>query len=381
MRRIGTRITNGVSLTVGFAATTAVLGAMVLAGAVAPVAVAAGAHGSVQVVASNLNSPRSLAWGSGGSLLVSEAGLGGSTCFGSGMNKTCVGLTGSISSIKHGAVRRIVKGLFSVGPREVTGPDGLATYGGHVYTVMTASSAVVPPGAPPALAVAAYNQLGRVLDVTPGLRWSMVGDPGDYDYAWANLHKNLTPQNFPDANPYALLVTARVTYVVDAGSNTLDAVYPNGTVQILAFVPNPKAGDAVPTCVAQGKDGALYIGQLTAAGNPAGSANVYRWTAKGGLKVWRTGFSAITGCGFDKKGNFYATELDLTGFPPTGIPAGAVVQVTPKGKRTMLGLGKLFAPNGFLAGPDGSIYVTNWSVQPGTSTHGSPTGQVVRITP
>jgi hypothetical protein len=277
--------------------------------------------------------------------------------------------------------------LFSVntGPEGVLGPGGVAYSRGHLYTLMNLNASTIPPGLPPDLAVAAYNQLGRLLDVSPlawsGRPWSMVGDPGDYDYAWTNLHKNLAPTNFPDANPYALLVKPYVTYLVDAGANTLDAVAPNGSIKVLAFMPNPKVGDSVPTCVAQGRDGALYIGQLTAAGNPAGSANVYRWTPRGGLRVWLKGFSAITGCGFGSNGDFYATEFDLTGFPPSGVPAGAVVQVSPKGKRTVLGLGKLFAPNGFLAGADGSVYVTNWSIMPGTSIHGSPTGQVVRIKP
>jgi hypothetical protein len=128
----------------------------------------------------------------------------------------------------------------------------------------------------------------------------------------------------------------------------------------------------------------FYIGELTAAGNKAGSAKVYRWNPFGQsqqLTLWQKGFSAITGCGFGGNGDFYITEFNTTGFPPKGTPAGAVVQIAPDGKRTVLGQGKLFAPSGFLAGPGDSFYVANWSVASGTSTHGSPTGQVVQITP
>jgi hypothetical protein len=36
-----------------------------------------------------------------------------------------------------------------------------------------------------------------------------------------------------------------------------------------------------------------------------------------------------------------------------------------------------FIPNGFAAGPDGSIYVSNFSVFPGVNA--DPVGQVVRV--
>jgi thioredoxin reductase len=40
----------------------------------------------------------------------------------------------------------------------------------------------------------------------------------------------------------------------------------------------------------------------------------------------------------------------------------------------------LSLPGGFAAGPNGAIYVSNWSILP-ANTGGGPTGQVVRITP
>ncbi|HEV3309254.1 MAG TPA: ScyD/ScyE family protein [Chloroflexota bacterium] len=348
-------------------------------GASAVPAAAAIHQASVKVVTANLNNPRNLTWGPNGELLVSEAGVGGPTCFGPKGNQTCLGLTGSIAAVKAGKATNVVQGLVS--DNQGDGISGIKYANGHLYGVMSLSSAVIPAGLPPALAVAGYNQLGRLLQLDPGHAVSMVADPGDYDYAWSNLHKSIGAGNFPDANPYALLVKPHITYVVDAASNTLDSVTPDGTVSVLGHVPNPPKGDAVPTCIDQGKDGTIYIGQLTSAGNKAGVANIYRWTPKTGFKVWLSGFSAVTGCGFGANGDFYVTEFDLTGFPPAGIPAGAVVQVTPSGQRTVLGQGKLFAPNGFLADPHGPIYVTNWSVQPGTSVKGSPTGEVVKITP
>ena len=57
--------------------------------------------------------------------------------------------------------------------------------------------------------------------------------------------------------------------------------------------------------------------------------------------------------------------------------SGAVVKVTPKGVRTMLGVGSLNFPSGF-AFKDGGVYVSNWSIMP-ASNGGGPTGQVVKI--
>jgi len=186
-----------------------------------------------------------------------------------------------------------------------------------------------------------------------------------------------------------LLVDPNVTYVVDASANTLDAVAKDGSVSVLAFIPNPPVGDAVPTCVAQGKDGNLYIGELTAGGNAAGTADIYRYNPNTKqLSVWQRDLSAVTGCGFGTNGDFYATEFDTTGWPPksAGIPQGAVIQIAPNGTRTVLGKGQLYAPNGFLAGTKGSIYVANWSISSGTGTvtaggQHMPSGEVTDITP
>lgn len=369
----------------------AIAGAGLTLAAVLPLSATAGAATTaastagpkVAVVASGLNNPRSLAW-RGGHLYVSEAGLGGTQCrrvAPGPMGKICFGITGSISRIDNGRVTRVVRGLASIlepSGEGIVGPDGLSSSGRGLFTVSAESAAVIPAGLTPALASALHQQLGHVLAVTPGHRILSTGDPGDFDYAWAARHKALVPKQFPDADPYALLVRPGRTFIADAGSNTLDVLYPDGRMRVLAFLPNPRSSDAVPTCVAQGPDGALYIGELTGAGNPAGAAKIYRYTRAAGLTVWKTGFSAITGCGFGSNGDFYATEFDLNGFPPTR-PNGAVVQIAPNGTRTMLGVGKLFFPNGFLAGPHGAIYVTNWSIQPGTGPSGAPTGEVVRI--
>lgn len=90
--------------------------------------------------------------------------------------------------------------------------------------------------------------------------------------------------------------------------------------------------------------------------------------------VWASGFFPITGCGFGADG-FYVTEFWTSLTSPGG---GDVVRVAVNadgtaGARTHFGAGMLKLPNGFAAGPDGAVYVSNES----TSRQGS----VVRVRP
>ena len=341
---------------------------------------------TVTVVADGLNNPRGLAF-EDGHLWVAEAGMGGTECVptpGGTSNLTCFGLTGSIDRMDGGTVKRVFTGLESSarsGGASAIGADGIATSGDRLYAVFGESDFEVPQGLSPELTAVLFDQAGHLVRGTTSdadAALATVSNVGAFDYAWSNQHKSLVPAQFPDANPYGVFADGQHVFVADAASNTLDEVDSRtGSAKILAFVPNPPASDAVPTCVAEGPDGALYVGQLTGAGNGAGVANVYRWTASTGLKVWQTGFSAITGCGFGRDGSFYVTELDKVGFPPSGPPGGDVIRIAKNGTRTTLGTGQLFFPNGFAAGDDGAIYVSNWSVRPGSGP--GPHGQVVRI--
>ena len=352
-------------------------------------ATAAAADPTVTVVASHLNNPRSLAFDEDGNLWVTEAGKGGSECIptpGGPTNPTCFGLTGSVGRIHDGRVARVFTGLASLAGQDGSfgfGPFGISALGDNIYFDLGESSFAVPPGLSPGLTAKLLDQLGHLMRAnTDGSGLTSFANVGGFDYTWADQHKSLVPAQFPDADPYGLQVRNHdgfKIFLADAASNTLDEINRSGGITIDTFIPNPPASDAVPTCVAQGPDGALYIGQLTGAGNGAGVANVYRFTPHSGLTLWQTGFSAIDGCGFGSDGSFYVTELDLTGFPPSGTPAGAVIKIARDGTRTTLGAGKLFAPNGFAAGRDGSIYVANWSILSGSGPKGAPTGEVVRI--
>jgi sugar lactone lactonase YvrE len=140
----------------------------------------------------------------------------------------------------------------------------------------------------------------------------------------------------------------------------------------------------VPTCVAKGPGGNLYVGELAPGARHNGGV-IFRYNiAKHHISVWKRGFNVVDGCGFDKAGNFYAVEFQATGFNPgpMGNPAGDVIEISKSGKRSVLGAGKLFYPQGFATDSSGNVYVSNWSIMPGKpSAAGAPTGQIVRISP
>jgi len=352
---------------------------------------AAGAQtGGFTVVASHLNNPRGLSPAPGGGLYLAEAGSGGKVCVSGGeQGQTCIGETGSFDLVTRHGVQRLVTGLISG-----SGPGGVAAEGpvsvsagayGTIYGLFGLNTHEVPPAGaiPSGLRAAALAELGRLVQVTP---YRSLSDVGDQDWTWTSTQVKLAPKDFPDANPNAVLYSHGHVYVVDAGANILVDVQRNGAAKVLAFfgVPKGSQSDSVPTCVARGPDGALYVGELLGGFYSPGHARIWRVVPGHAPKVWATGLSAVQGCGFGRDGAFYATEFQVGGLNEgSGAnPAGDVVRIDRWGHRTHLGVGKLFFPSGFAAGSDGAIYVSNCSIAPasGMGPKLCPAGgQVVRI--
>jgi sugar lactone lactonase YvrE len=367
-------------------------------------------------IASGLNNPRHLAFAPNGRLYVAEAGIGagdGHGGFGIG-----VGLTGSITEITGVATatptaKRIVTGLVSVGGTEngfpeVVGADGLAIQGtGNIYVTLAESTAGIAADSPD-LSAAAAMQLGRLIKVAPSGQWKPVADVGGFDYQWtlANQNAPWAPAGqFPDANPYGLCATGSRQFVVDAGANTIDEVRADGTIRVVAYVPNPllprpsggpaviPISDAVPTGVTMGPDGYLYVGTLAFGANFARfspsapplwgtlppQSKIYRVDPNASNQflteadVWAAGFDPITSVTFGK-GAVYVTEFVTQA---SGYLTGAVVRVAVNpdgsaGAKTTLGAGALVAPNGIALGPNDEVYVSNFSISSGG-------GEVVRV--
>jgi hypothetical protein len=358
------------------------------AAACASLVVAAGAAQAapkVTTVATGLDNPRDLDFGPDGRLYVAEAGHGGPACLPGGEEgTTCVGFTSGISRINLKTHRhhRIVTGLISLADNTgsgATGVDGISFGpGGALFGIETESRDAIPPGLPPAVTAKPRRQLGRLIRVRRSGKVRFVADVGHADFQWSAAHKALVPGQFPDANPYGVLALRRVTWVVDAGSNTIDRISRNGRVKVVKFFPNPPASDAVPTCIDRGPDGALYIGELTGGGNKPGASVVWRFqprTRK--LTKWATGLTAVTGCGFAPNGKFYAVEFSTLGLDNAAPGTGALVRVPRHSSAPVVLVSKLNFPGGFAA-RGRSLFISNWSISPAKPAMGS-SGEVLRI--
>jgi hypothetical protein len=341
---------------------------------------------TVTMVVSGLDNPRDLAFGPSGKLYVAEAGHGGlpADCVAGGPEGTaCYGLTSAVSVVNTGSFHRVISGLASVAGEDgsgATGIDGISFKGKNGYAIETGASDVTPGHLSSDIVGRLRAEFGRLIKFTPPSgSWKSVGDVGHRDFNWTNEHKDLVPGQFPDVNPYGVLALEGSRWVVDAAANTIDRVWPNGTVAIAEFIPNPPVSDSVPTCIDRGPDGAFYVGELTGGGNPPGTASIWRFApgTEHPLTKWAKGLTAITGCGFGHDGRFYATEFSTLGLDNAAPGTGAVVRVPAHSTSPVTVTNGLSFPGGFAPGADGSVYVSDWSIAPASSGLGS----VLRIQP
>ena len=196
-----------------------------------------------------------------------------------------------------------------------------------------------------------------------GASWTRLRDFGAYEL------------NNPDGqdvvtNLYDLLIKDNTAYVIDAGANDLLSVQAFGgevtleTVFPIRSTSDPLTGQTlswqpVPTSVAVGPDGALYVGELTGFPFQSEIAQVYRINAEGEAEVYAGGFTHIVDLAFDNSGGLYVLEYDADGLLD-GSDAGALIYISPDGKtRTTLTDDELINPTGLEIGSDGDIYISN----------------------
>lgn len=350
--------------------------ALVALGAVLVAAASASAAPKATVFAKAIDNPRSLALGPDGTLYVASAGHAGPTCLDK-KKEDCIGLTSRVLAYSPAGAKRVVaKGLISAGGGDGSfeaGADGVSIGpDGHIYTVTTSGAPKDIAGAPKKFRDAA----GKLFDVTSGTPNPLAAIDA---FEWA--HNSDGVKGDRNSNPYAVLALADRRIVADAGANAILSVDASGTVSLLAVIPKNGKNQPVPTSLALGPDGAVYVGEL-ALGAGRNKARVWRVPLDGTPpSLFATGFTTITGLAFAPDGSLYVSELTLN--PNRLSPTGAIVHRKADGTKTTYKKSIAY-PAGLAVAPDGSLYVSNNSVLPAHTPKKSPFqghgGEILKIT-
>ena len=324
-----------------------------------------------------LDNPRGMAFAPNGALYVTEAGRGGpgpSHCGYNGAGELrCYGPTGAITRLWKGQQSRVAEGM----PSHAT-PDGSTAGGPNDISFQGTGGAYITlglGGGPQLLEDFGSEFLGTLIHMPASGKWKVVADIALHEF-------DENPAGGPlDSNPYGVLAEPGGRLVVDAGANALLSAAPNGKIQTLSVFPpqanpifpfGPPNVEAVPTSVARGPDGALYVGQLTGFPFVPGLAKIYRVNPGQSPVVHCSGFTAIVDIAFGPDGSLYVVEHATGGFvfPPD---SGKLSRVAPNCARTTL-LSGLDRPTSVAVGNDGAIYVTNHGTTVGA-------GEVLMIAP
>lgn len=309
------------------------------------------------VVAENLNEPRQLFYDSDGTLYIAEAGIAGDVdatgVFG---NPLKIGLTASISVVSPEGEQSVLIGdLPSI---EAGGPY----YGAHGVYVDDTTIWVVTGEAPRA---GSYDEEQYPFNTLIGFDKETLEITHKVDLfaAAAPLNPNVPNR----ANPVDIAVAEDGTmYIALAGCNCIESWTEADGVQIAASWMDPD-DNPVPTSVAIGPDGDLYVGFLMGFPWPAGGARIERWSG-GELVATYGGLNTVTDVLVAEDGTIYAVEHGLTG---EGYIAGRVVIVSSDGITPLMD--GLTEPYGLAMDASGSLVVSVGSAG------GAGKGQVITV--
>ncbi len=339
----------------------------------------------VTVLADGLDSPRGLHMTDDGDLYVTEAGTGGDDCFAGpepayGGDEFCAGDSAQVTLISDGDVSPVLTGLPSI----TWAGD---TYGTQDITFNEDGDMFIVVGA-----LGAHEELGtfgQILRVDNDDDLTEIADIFQYE------HEKDVDKEVIESNPFSAMVAPSGNLVVsDSAMDSILYVTLEGEItpihefdDIIAPIPeemqepggpDEMPADFVPTGMAEGPDGAYYVGNLTGFPFPVGGSVVARVTLDGDVEYVAADFTHVIDVAFDSEGRMYVLETLSGGFlnvdpdDPATL-ASHLYRVEEDGSRIQIPAEELVFATGLEIGPDDELYVSNIGSPPGM-------GQVVEIT-
>ena len=340
--------------------------------------VASAADGGT-VIATGFNGPMGILVAPDGSVWVIDSGIGGDQEFTMKNPET-----GEDTKVTFGETARVVQVApdgkqtvaatlpsFALG-EETSGGSRLALLNGVLYATSGGWEKMeAQPDPPPNTAVVVKIEGGKATEVAQPWRLEWEKNPGGFAV---------------DSHPYGLAAGPDGNlWVADAGGNDLLKVNPStGQVELVAVfpgipgpMPNPERGgakesDPVPTGVAFGADGAVFVSLLPGFPFLPGSSKIVKVGSDGSISDYATGLSMTTDIRNGPDGNIYAVQFGQ--FTETGpVPnSGKIIRIKAGGAPEVV-LSGLSFPTSIDFNAAGDAFVT-------TNGVGAPgSGQLVKF--
>jgi hypothetical protein len=341
------------------------------------------------VLVSGLNNPRQLSLGSNGTLFIAEAGNGGTFKASSPeLGTQYIGPSGSISAVSDPATgsnetpNRVATGFLSAASQngqDATGSDGVAAS-------INSKAVFVQETFFGSLPSFFGDQSGNLYHVT-----LKTGSPAAVANISAYEAAHDPDGQGVASDPYAVLRLANRLLVADAAGNDVLQVNSAGTVSLFHVFPNITTGvcakrfdptPAFPGCNfvpdALATDGAGHIFVAGLASLARGQGQVVEFNSNG-TKVLATysGFTSPDGLAIGRDGSIYVSQLTA----PSGGQAPGLVTRIFGARRTTVAVP---LPSGLAIDAAGNLYVSTFSIAPaaGLGVPGADTsGQVWRLAP
>ncbi|WP_433893723.1 ScyD/ScyE family protein [Streptomyces sp. CA-111067] len=344
---------------------------------------------STKVLASGLNAPKYIALHPDG-VYVAESGTGGPHCVSGVANvsvtKVCAGSTGSIVRVADGHVHTVERGLASASVASTHGVSGVTDVGfsGGRMSVLFDDGGVGPTGVSGIASPygAKFGKLDRAQSDKGGCL-TTVADIAAYQATHPQSPVELgglPGETLYDADPHAMVAYKGGFAVADAAANNVVWVHASGEVTLLGrLATRPETApagslgpgtpamtikaQAVPSSVAVGPDGALYVGLLRGAPALPGTAEVDRIVPGHDPQPVVTGLTRVSDIAFDPQGRLDILESSTAGGGDGSTSSGALLRASVHGSQQVkpvnLGVPDLNSPVGMAIGKDGTTYITN----------------------